>query len=315
MLARIFVKDNRLRPSFRVLVYILAALAAQLILAIIVGAAYALVRGPGALLTRTPVWLDELIGTIAVVGAAVLLRAFLDRRSVASLGISFTPRSALPECGKLFALGMALGGGMQVLFLLIELALGHSHVLSVQFTRPVVLNVAFWTVFFLYAALAEEYPLRGYILQNLWEDWGYWPAAIITALGFAALHVGNPNFGEMPWLTVFNIAVDGIWAALAVLWTRSLWLAWGQHFAWNVFEGPLLGTPVSGIYTGPSAVTQTITGNTLVTGGKFGPEASILLPLVELATLAVLYALYKRGAFAHAPDNREAYARADEIEE
>jgi membrane protease YdiL (CAAX protease family) len=297
------------------LVYVAAAVAAQLAVSILVGVAYTLVLGPSALSISTPAWLDELIAAVSVVGAAVVLRIYLDRRSVASLGVTFRPRSDMPEYLRLFALGVAFGAGMQLFGFSIQFALGHSQISAVQFSPATLRNVLGWTAIFLMAALAEEYPLRGYILQNLWEEWGFWPAAIITALLFAALHFKNPYFGALPALTIVNIAVDGIWAACAVLWTRSLWLAWGQHFAWNVFEGPVLGTPVSGIQTGPSIVAQVQHGDTLITGGKFGPESSILLPIVEAAGLVVLYLLYKRGIFAAAPDRREAYARASEKEE
>ena len=92
MLARIFLKDGRLRPWLRVLIYVLAALAAQVLLAILIGVGYELALGPRALFLRTPVWLDEVISVIAVVGIAIVLRLYLDRRSVASLGITFRTR-------------------------------------------------------------------------------------------------------------------------------------------------------------------------------------------------------------------------------
>ncbi len=303
MLQRFFIVDGRLRPVLRVLVYIVAALSAQAVLAVVVALGYQLAYGPDAMFIRTPAWLDELVAAIAVVGVAIVLRIYLDRRSVESLGITFRTRWL-----QLFALGAGLGAGMQLLIFALGILLGTNHVLSLALTAAVWRNVLLWCGIFAIAALAEEMPLRGYILQNLWEEWGFWPAAIVTSALFALLHVHNPYFGELPWQTAVNIAVDGMWACCSILWTRSLWVAWGGHFAWNVFEGPVLGTPVSGIHTGPDIVMQYSTGSTLLTGGGFGPESSLLVPVVEGVGIIALYAMYRLGWFSRLPDTREAYA-------
>lgn len=304
MLERIFLKDGRLRPVLRVLVYIAAVLAAQIVLSLPVVIGYRFFFGPHTLGATPPAWLGELIGAIAVVATAIVLRFLLDRRSIASLGVTFRTRWL-----KLFAIGVLFGAGLQLVVFVVELALGYEHVLEISASATVGRALLGWTALFLIAALAEEMPLRGYILQNLWEEFGYWPAAIVTSLFFALLHANNPNFGELPWLTVLNIAVDGMWACLAVLWTRSLWLAWGAHFAWNLFEGPVLGLPVSGIHTGAALVKQVVTGPPVATGDKFGPEAGVVVFVVQLIGIGALYALYRAGAFADLPDTREAYAR------
>jgi len=317
MLARLLFKDDRLRPWLRVIIYIAAALVAQFGLAFFVAAIYQAIYGPRAMFMRTPILLDEFIVTIAVVGAAIVLRIFLDRRSVASLGLGFGPpppgssrsQQYLSALG-LFVVGFAFGAGMQLLVFAILLAFHQTNVFDVRFNATVGYQMLMWTAIFFIAALSEEYPLRGYILQNLWEEWGFWPAAIVTSILFAALHVKNPYFGDLPWLTILNIAVDGIWACCAVLWTRSLWLPWAAHFAWNLFEGPVLGRAVSGINTGVSIVVQNPIGDPFITGGRFGPEAGIVVLIAEVVGLFVLYLLYRRGVFARAPDARGPYAVA-----
>ena len=314
MLARVLFKDHRLRPLLRVLVYIVAAVCAQIALGIFVGAVYQAIYGPRAMFMRTPVLLDETIAAMAVVGIAVVLRIFLDRRSVASLGITLGAKMADSRARRytsvlaLVGWGILLGAGMQLLVFAILLALHQTNVFALHFDAAVGYIVLAWMVIFFVAALAEEYPLRGYILQNLWEEWGFWPGAIVTSVMFALIHFKNPYFGDLPWMTLINIAADGLWACLAVLWTRSLWLAWAAHFAWNVFEGPVLGTPVSGIHTGASIVLQGVSGNPLLTGGRFGPEGGAIVLLAEAVGLLALYFLYRCGAFAHAPDSREQYA-------
>jgi membrane protease YdiL (CAAX protease family) len=287
MLSRLLVKDGRVRPVLRVFIY-----------AVIV-----FVMSSVAVLFARTWFAAEALSAAVAVGVAVYLRIFLDRRSVASLGLNFCTRWPW-----LFALGIALGAFMQLFAFGVELVLGNSHVLGLTPLSADLPNLAMWTALFLAGALAEEYPFRGYGLQNLWEEAGFWPAAIVTSLFFAGMHWHNPHFGEHRWMAVSVIAVDGVWACLSVLWTRSLWLAWGAHFAWNLFEGPILGTPVSGIVTGNPFVVQRVTGPSAFTGGAFGPEAGWLGLAAELAGLAVLYALYRFGVFASLPDTREAYA-------
>ena len=303
MLERIFLKGGRLRPTIRVLVYAVAIFFVWLLAAVTIGNVYALFKGPAAAFIDTPAWIVYAGLVVATVSAAFLLRTTLDRRSLESLGLTLRTRWL-----RLLLLGMALGVGMQLLIFAIELISGVTHVAGAQLSAPSIAGMAGWAALFFAAALAEEMPFRGYVLQNLWEEAGFWPAAIITSLLFAVMHASNPHFGEHGWVAWLNIFGDGVWACVSVLWTRSLWLAWGQHFAWNLFEGPILGAPVSG-YSFPSALAQTASAPNIFTGGTFGPEGGLAGSIALAAGFAALLWLHRRGAFASLPDTREAYAR------
>ena len=50
---------------------------------------------------------------------------------------------------------------------------------------------AYWTVFFLFTGLFEEGFLRGYPQRILTDGIGFWPAAVLLSVIFAALHIGN----------------------------------------------------------------------------------------------------------------------------
>jgi hypothetical protein len=63
--------------------------------------------------------------------------------------------------------------------------------------------------------------------------------------------------------------------AVAFLGGGSIWLPTGLHFAWNFFQGPVLGFPVSGLEMG-GLVQQIPVGSDLVTGGGYGPEAGLV---------------------------------------
>ena len=124
---------------------------------------------------------------------------------------------------------------------------------------------------------------RGYPFQRLTESIGPWPATVVVSVLFAIPHLLNPN---STLFAAFNTAAVGALLAAAYLLTRSLWLAWGIHWGWNLVLAVAYGLSVSGFDTdGP--VDGVVTGPAWLTGGAYGPEASAL----TLAALAVVSAL------------------------
>jgi len=303
MLAKLFFKDARLRPFFRVLVFVLATLLVAAVLWLVFDA----LRGQAysAELNWNDLATGELASAIAVVLGAVLMRRYVDRRSVASLG--FAPRGPWL---RLFGWGVLLGAGMQTIALGIESASGHAHVVGLGSVAGDAKLIAVATAVFLAGALSEELSLRGYILQNLWEEWGVVPAIAVTSLAFAAVHLGNPHSHEQTALTVCGLVVFALWACASLLLTKSLWLAFGAHAAWNIFEGPVFGLPVSGVSIPVRTVlVESVNGPQWLTGGAFGPEAGLSSILALLVGFVALLALHKWGAFLGAVDSREGYAR------
>ncbi|TCN49886.1 hypothetical protein EV641_114169 [Rhodococcus sp. SMB37] len=142
------------------------------------------------------------------------------------------------------------------------------------------------------AAVTEELIFRGLALQALERLCGSWAALAITALLFGGLHLANP--GATLWSS-FAIAVEaGVLLGAAFLWKRSIWLVVGLHFAWNTTIG-LIGIPVSG-HASSGLLITTPTGPTLVTGGDFGLEASIVPVVVSLLlAIPMLIAAHRRG--------------------
>ena len=78
--------------------------------------------------------------------------------------------------------------------------------------------------------------------------------------------------------------------------TRSLWLPIGIHMGWNFTEGGVFGAAVSGGGGGHGIVSMPLTGPDLLTGGAFGPEASLVSVALWLAVSVGLIAwTLKRG--------------------
>jgi uncharacterized protein len=304
MMTKLFIKDARLRPIWRVIIYaILVVLAATLFAATfdsILGRRYEEQLSLGVIIE------SELAVALAVLVVSILLRRYLDQRSVASLGFA-----ARGPWVRLLCIGVVLGAGMQAVANGVLWASGSAHVVGHAGLESSLQLIGAAIAVLVPAAFVEEMSFRGYILQNLWEDWGLVPAIVVSSIGFAALHISNPHSREQLLFTATGLLIFALWACMSLVWTKSLWLALGAHMAWNLFEGPVFGLPLSGLAMPvPTVLRQTVNGPQWLTGGSFGPEAGVTSFVALIVGLLVLRALYLKGAFADAPDTREEYARA-----
>ena len=142
------------------------------------------------------------------------------------------------------------------------------------------------TLLFLCVAIFEEVAMRGILFRLLEQGVGTWVAILVSALFFGFGHRANPGAS---WVSSVAIAVEAgfLFGALYAA-TRSLWLPIGLHWSWNLFEGPVWGSLVSGNDV-PVLAHATFPGPRLLTGGAFGPEAG--LPAIVLGTALALACL------------------------
>ncbi|MBI4317424.1 MAG: CPBP family intramembrane metalloprotease [Chloroflexi bacterium] len=205
-----------------------------------------------------------LLGTLA-------FRRLLDGRSFTSLGFH-RARGWLADT--LF--GLVLGLALMSLITAAEWGMGWLQIRGfVWETRPAAvvwlsLGYSLWQ--FVVVAINEETMSRGYILQNLEEDWGVKVAVVSSSVVFGLLHSANPNVSA---LALFNLFVAGLLFAYGYTATRQLWLPIALHFSWNFFQGPVFGFPVSG-GAGQGLLVTSVNGPDLITGGAFGPEGGLI---------------------------------------
>jgi uncharacterized protein len=150
-----------------------------------------------------------------------------------------------------------------------------------------------WSSMFM-AAVFEELLFRAVLFRIVEQVCGTSIALIASALVFGILHGANPS------ATLFSdvaIALEaGILLAVAFVLTRNLWLAIGIHTGWNFAEGSLFGAHISGTVPTYSVVHASLTGSELLTGGAFGPEASIVsVGVGGLAALIIGIMAVRRG--------------------
>jgi membrane protease YdiL (CAAX protease family) len=121
------------------------------------------------------------------------------------------------------------------------------------------------------AAAFEELIARGIVLRNLENVFGSFAAIALSAVLFAALHIGNP--GATPWSIAALGLEGGVMLGAVYVATRSLWWTAGLHAGWNFTEGGVFGIADSG-HAGQGLWRTELAGPDWLTGGAFGIEAS-----------------------------------------
>ena len=151
------------------------------------------------------------------------------------------------------------------------------------------------------SGVLEELVLRLVIFRLLWRAFGIWPAILVAAVTFGALHLINPDGGMVPTLCL--IAGEGIGIGLYLI-TGRIWAAIGMHAGWNFAQGWLFGAVVSGtseIAGGPLSLRPASGVPQFLSGGGFGPEASLAALVVSVGASALFLTIaWKRGDFAPA---------------
>ncbi len=150
----------------------------------------------------------------------------------------------------------------------------------------------------LFVAFGEELSFRATIFAGLDNNTSFWPAAIISASAFALLHIPSMFLlGVGPLSAIIGlctIIMAGV--VLAMLYKYGgLLNAVAFHFFWNFLEYNVL---TLGSMQGALNVTET--GPVLLTGGSFGPEASVVALPVMAAVAVVLWYYYKKKGAMHA---------------
>jgi uncharacterized protein len=192
--------------------------------------------------------------------------------------------------GKLFGVGAGWGFAsitllMATMYGLRIFDLGH---LAIHGGRMVRFAV-FWAVFFLLVGFFEEFLLRGYSQFTLTRLIGFWPAAVLLSTTFGLIHLENA--GEQ-WTGLAAAAAIGFFFCLTLRRTGSLWFAVGFHMAWDWGETFFYSVPDSGTLFPGHLLKSSFHGPRWLTGGRVGPEGSVLCFVVIAAVWAAFARAY-----------------------
>ncbi|MBA4797572.1 MAG: CPBP family intramembrane metalloprotease [Rhizobiales bacterium] len=202
-----------------------------------------------------------LMAVFAIVVYSAFVR-FIERRPVSEL--------ARAPLARELSLGLLGGAGLYTLCVLILMVLG---VYRVDGVNPVILVLPSIAMA-ISSGVFEELLHRGVIFRNVEEVAGSWIELQVSALIFGLRHLGNPDASLLGALAITVEA--GILLAALYLLTRRLWLGIGFHMGWNFVQSGIYSGSVSGAFEQPGLIKASLEGSELLTGGKFGMEASVV---------------------------------------
>jgi membrane protease YdiL (CAAX protease family) len=212
-----------------------------------------------------------------------------EQRSLASIGLIF--RNVLRDTSK----GALISTGIMSLAVLILWRVGAYQVVNISPQKDVAALII-GIITSVSAPINEEIFFRGTLFRHLEQLSGSWLALLVSGLLFGLLHSWRPYAS---WHSSFFLAVDvGFLCAGLYMLTRSLWVPMGMHFAWNVCEEFIYGLPNSGTTSSVSLLHALVKGPAWLTGGNFGPEASVLPFGICLIVNALVLALIMRKRVA-----------------
>ncbi|TVP94118.1 MAG: CPBP family intramembrane metalloprotease [Acholeplasmatales bacterium] len=221
--------------------------------------------------------------------ALFLWLKLVEKRSYGSLGIRVADK--LPRVLIGFGLGVLSMTLVTVLMVAVSDArfFTGERILSGWAALPmIILLLVPWSI----QASAEEVVFQGWFVPTMAKQHGTLLAIIFAAGLFALLHSFNPGIHA---LGVVNLMLYAIFAALYMLYERSVLGIAAFHISWNWSQGHVFGLLVSGTHNvSASLFGVEINTNNVLTGGDFGPEGSVIVTVVFTLGIALILFLQHR---------------------
>jgi uncharacterized protein len=277
----IFGTDGKIRPLWRAILFILISIATALTIGKWFGVWVTgrLTVRPG--LSPEGIALGECENFIAAFVPTAIF-ALYERRRIDSYGLPIG-RAFGGQTLEGFVLGVLVAGAVA----LGMIVLGGMQIRGFALTGHALAVAALgWLGANILVGIAEEFYFRSYVLQTFWKSIGFWPAAGVIALLFAAVHYffkPGENIYDVITLVLFSLLMS-----YSFLRTGTLWFAVGFHCAFDYMQLFIIGTPNGTLTPVDRLLDVTFNGPAWLTGGVLGTEASVLVyPALLLAWLYV----------------------------
>ena len=155
-------------------------------------------------------------------------------------------------------------------------------------------NVTYLIIYFiliLISSFGEEAVFRGYLLFKLSEALGIKTSMFIIALLFSLLHFSNPGYNILSFIQLFFGSIS---LSMMIVYGGSVVYPTMFHVFWN-YAQTLLGFPVSGHKYEYSVIMLNYNiSDSVITGGSFGLEGSVLGVTVTLLGLVLVGTFFSR---------------------
>ncbi|PHY21808.1 CPBP family intramembrane glutamic endopeptidase [Caulobacter sp. BP25] len=140
---------------------------------------------------------------------------------------------------------------------------------------------------FMIQGATEELLMRGWLMQLVASRHGLVAGIVVNAVLFALMHGGNIEPSKELVLALANLVLFAVMISLYAIKEGSLWGVCAWHTAWNWLLGVGFGLEVSGGRIPVQSLVIDLAPNAgapwWLTGGAFGPEASVATTVVLLA--------------------------------
>ena len=234
------------------------------------------------LLLNIPAYAAVPLSTIGAVAALYAFKKYLSWYVKDSESLSFGSKMWM------MGIGWAVAAVNFLAIIVCLFLCGYYRIVTVEFDVASQLS---WLSLFLLVGVVEEVVFRGILFRLITDKWNIAVGLTTSSLLFGLAHLGNP--GATLWAALAIALASGWLFGMAYAYHQTIWVPIGMHWAWNYLEGGVFGCAVSGTpldYL--PLITPRISGPDILTGGAFGPEASIICVALGIVLSIVYTVLY-----------------------
>ena len=234
------------------------------------------------LLLNIPAYAAVPLSTIGAVAALYAFKKYLSWYAEDGESMSFGSKMWM------MGIGWAVAAVNFLAIIVCLFLCGYYRIVTVEFDVASQLS---WLSLFLLVAVVEEVVFRGILFRLITDKWNIAVGLTTSSLLFGLAHLGNP--GATLWAALAIALASGWLMGMAYAYHQTIWVPIGMHWAWNYLEGGVFGCAVSGTpldYL--PLITPRISGADILSGGAFGPEASIICVALGIVLSIVYTVLY-----------------------
>lgn len=234
------------------------------------------------LLLNIPAYAAVPLSTIAAVVTLYAFKKYLSWYVEDGESLSFGGKA------RMMGVGWAVSGVNFLAIIVCLFLCGYYCIVTVEFDVASQLS---WLSLFLLVGVVEEVIFRGILFRLITDKWNIAVGLTTSSLLFGLAHLGNP--GATLWAALAIALASGWLFGMAYAYHQTIWVPVGMHWAWNYLEGGVFGCSVSGTPLDyRPLITPKISGTDLLSGGAFGPEASIICVAIGIGISIVYTVLY-----------------------
>ena len=234
------------------------------------------------LLLNIPAYAAVPLSTIAAVATLYAFKKYLSWYVEDGESLSFGGKA------RMMGIGWAVSAVNFLAIIVCLFLCGCYRIVNVEFDVASQLS---WLSLFLLVGVVEEVIFRGILFRLIADKWNIAVGLTTSSLLFGLAHLGNP--GATLWAALAIALASGWLFGMAYAYHQTIWVPVGMHWAWNYLEGGVFGCSVSGTPLDyRPLITPKISGTDLLSGGAFGPEASIICVAIGIGISIVYTVLY-----------------------